>query len=46
LPFFLLDQKETKSQGSEFLFVRKYLFYNYLQLVANNFSPFLKLKFF
>jgi len=46
LPFFFLDEKESKNQGSEFLFVRKYLFYNYLQLVANNFNSFLKLKFF
>ncbi len=46
LPFFFLDEKETKNQGSEFLFVRKSLSYNYLQLVANNFNSFLKLKFF
>jgi hypothetical protein len=37
---------KLKNQGSEFLFVRKSLPYNYLQLVANNFNSFLKLKFF
>jgi len=25
LPFFFLDEKESKNQGSEFLFVRKLL---------------------
>ena len=38
--------KESKNQGSEFLFVCKSLAYKYLQLVANNFNSFLKLKFF
>jgi hypothetical protein len=37
---------KLKNQGGEFLFVRKLLFYKYLQLVANNFISFLKLKFF
>ncbi len=46
LPFFFLDEKESKNQGSEFLFVRKLLLNIYLQLVANNFNSFLKLKFF
>jgi hypothetical protein len=45
LPFFLHDQKETKNLGFKFLFVRKLLFSNYLQLVANNFNSFLKLDF-
>jgi hypothetical protein len=49
----LLDQKkhrvsstEGKNQGSEFLFVRKSLLHWRLQLAANNFNSFLKLKFF
>ena len=37
---------KLKNQGSEFIFVRKLLLSKYLQLVANNFNPFLKLKFF
>jgi hypothetical protein len=46
LPFFFLDEKESKNQGSEFLFVRESLVLKYLQLVANNFNSFLKLNFF
>jgi hypothetical protein len=46
LPFFFLDEKESKNQGSEFLFVRESLVLKYLRLVANNFNSFLKLKFF
>ncbi|NBP74599.1 MAG: hypothetical protein EBU61_00975 [Crocinitomicaceae bacterium] len=49
-----MTKKETPRSSSEakkvkalnFYFVRESLFYNYLQLVANNFSSFLKLKFF
>ena len=37
---------KLKNQGSEFIFVRKLLLNMYLQLVANNFNSFLKLKFF
>ena len=46
LSFFLDKKRNKKSQGFEFYFVRKLLFNNYLILVANNFSSFLKLKFF
>jgi len=45
LPFFLLDQKETKNQGSEFNFVRKILYIICSRFVANNFNSFLKLDF-
>ncbi|NBW59442.1 MAG: hypothetical protein EBR41_02595 [Crocinitomicaceae bacterium] len=44
---FFLDKKRTKKvKAVNFYFVRKSLFYRYLQLVANNFYSFLKLKFF
>ena len=36
---------KLKNQGAEFIFVRKLLLNMYLQLVANNFNSFLKLKF-
>jgi hypothetical protein len=41
-----VQAQRIKSQGSKFLFVRKLFSSYYLQLVANNFNSFLKLKFF
>ena len=37
---------KLKNQGAEFIIVRKLLLNMYLQLAANNFNSFLKLKFF
>ena len=46
LSFFLDKKRNKKVKALNFYFVRKYLFYNYLHLVMNNFNSFLKLKFF
>jgi len=43
---FVLIQKNEKIKALNFYFVRKSFYSHYLQLVANNFNSFLKLKFF